>query len=121
MPEPLHNANNAWQYMHGKLLEHAVIKSNLPSSCTDIYALSCSSPVRKFFHSLRHDVKAIRLYKKVFKWFKDGRSKKFDYPFTGKEPRLLSHNFMYLIHCLAMPNDSQKDLLRLVTLSFCCL
>lgn len=119
--EPLHNSNNAWQYMHGKLLEEAVVKSNIPLSCIDIFVLPRDSPIRKFLHSLKHDVKATRLYKKVLTWFKGGRSKKFDYRFTGKDARLLSHNFMYLIHSLAMPNESEKNQLRLVTLSFCCL
>ena len=119
--EPLHNSNNAWQYMHGKLLEEAVVKSNIPSSCIYIFVLPRDSSIRKFLHSLKHDVKATRLYKKVLTWFKGGRSKKFDYRFTGKDARLLSHNFMYLIHSLAMPNESEKNQLRLVTLSFCCL
>ena len=51
--EPLHNSNNAWQYMHGKLLEEAVVKSNIPLSCIDIFVLPRDSPIRKFLHSLK--------------------------------------------------------------------
>ncbi|XP_028416686.1 uncharacterized protein LOC114540874 [Dendronephthya gigantea] len=119
--EPLHNSNNAWQYMHGKILQEAVVKSNIPTSCTDVSTLSLDSPFKKFLFALKDDVKASRLYKKILIWFKSGRSKKFEYRFTGKDARMLSHNFMYLIHSLTLPNDSKQSQLRLATLAFCCL
>lgn len=114
--EPLHNSNNAWQ-----LLQQAVVKSNIPTSCTDVSSLSLDSPFRKFLFALKDDVKASRLYKKVLIWFKSGRTKKFEYHFTGKDARLLSHNFMYLIPSLTLPHDSKQSQLRLATLAFCCL
>lgn len=93
--EPLYNSNNAWQYMHGKLLQEAVVKSTIPASCTDVSSLSLDSPFRKFLFAIKDDVKASRLYRKVLIWFKSGRTKKFEYHFTGKDARILSHNFMY--------------------------
>ena len=49
---PLHNSNNAWQYFHEKLLELAIAKSNIQTSCVDISVLSnhsfIHSPIRKF-------------------------------------------------------------------------
>ena len=119
--EPLHNSNNAWQYMHRKLLQEAVVKSNIPVSCTNVADLPIDAPFRKFLLALKGDVKALRLYKKVLNWFKSGRSKKFDYRFTGKDSRLISHNFMFLIDSLAMPLDSKQSQLRLATFAFCCL
>ena len=44
--EPLHNSNNAWQYMHGKLLQEAIVKSNVPPSCNDFSVLPQDSPFR---------------------------------------------------------------------------
>ena len=119
--EPLHNSNNAWQYMHGKLLQEAIVKSNVPPSCNDFSVLPQDSPFRKFLVAMKQDVKASRLYKKVLKWFKGGRQQRFDYRFTGKDSRLLSHNFMSLVHSLSMPGDSLQAQLRLVTLAFCCI
>ena len=57
--EPLHNSNNAWQFVHVKLLEIAFAKSSLPPSCTDnISCLRSTSPIRKFVKSLKDEVKA---------------------------------------------------------------
>ena len=118
--KPLHNANNAWQFLHKKILEFAIAKSNLPSSCTDVCALSVDSPFRKYLLALEVEVKASRLRKKVLTWFRNGRAKSFDYRFTGKESKLLCHNFIHLINCLSSPDDSQEAKLRLATLVFCC-
>ena len=118
--EPLHNANNAWQFLHKKILEFAIAKSNLPSCCADVSALSVDSPFRKYLLALKFEVKASRLRKKVLTWFRNGRAKSFDYRFTGKESKLLCHNFMRLINCLTSPDDSQEAKLRLATLAFCC-
>lgn len=104
--EHLHNSNNAWQYMHAKLLQEAIVKSNAPTSCNDFSILPQDSPFRKFLIAMKQDVKASRLYKKVLKWFKCGRNQRFDYQFTGKDARLLSHNFMFLVHSLSMPGNS---------------
>ena len=118
--EPLHNANNACQFLHKKILEFAIAKSNLPSCCVDVSALSVDSPFRKYLLALKFEVKASRLRKKVLTWFRNGRTKSFDYRFNGKESKLLCHNFMRLINCLSSPDDSQEAKLRLATLAFCC-
>ena len=62
--EPLHNSNNAWQFLHGKLLEIAIAKSNIKPSCINISLLPSTSPIRKFVKSLSDEVKASRLKKK---------------------------------------------------------
>ena len=81
--EPLHNSNNAWQFLHGKLLKVAIAKSDIPSSCVELSVLPVHSPIRKYLNVLKGDVKATRLRKKLLTWFKSGRAKKFDYRFTG--------------------------------------
>ena len=118
--EPLHNSNNAWQFLHGKHLVIAIAKSNITPSCINISLLPSTSPIRKFVKSLLDEVKASRLKKKVLKWFRNGHAKKFDYRFTGKEARLLSHNFMYLIHSLTSATDSHQNKLMLLSLAYCC-
>ena len=112
--EPLHNSNNAWQFLHGKLLEVAITKSNIPSSCVDLSVLPVHFPIRKYVNVLNGEVKATRLRKKLVTWFKSGRAKKFDYRFTGRDSRLL-------INALTSINDSDQAKLRLATISFCCL
>ena len=87
--EPLHNANNAWQYLHKKILEFAISKTNLPEFCTDYSILPVDSPFRKYLSALKLDVKATRLRKKVITWCQNVRAKTFDYRFTGKERKLL--------------------------------
>ena len=116
----MHNANDAWQFLHKKILEFAIAKSNLPLSCTDVSALSVDSPFRKYLLALKGEVKASRLRKKVLTWFRNGRAKSFYYRFTGKESKLLCHNFIHLINCLSSPDDSQEAKLQLATLAFCC-
>ena len=56
--EPLHNANNAWQYLHKKILGFAIAKSNLPSSCTNVSVLSVDLPFRRYLLALKVEVKA---------------------------------------------------------------
>ena len=43
------------------------------------------------------------------------------FPVGGKEARLLSHNFMYLIHSLTTATDSHQNKLMLLSLAYCCL
>ena len=118
--EPLHNSNNAWQFMHGKLLEVAIAKSDIPPSCVDLSVLPVHSPIRKYLDVLKGEVKATRLRKKLMAWFKSGRAKKFDYRVTGRDSRLLAHNFMSLINALTSITDSDQAKLKLATISFCC-
>ena len=95
--------------------------SQISPSCNEIAVLPHDSQFRKFLAALKQDVKASWLYKELLQWFKAGRSKKFYYRFTGKDARLLSHNFMFLIHSLSVQDDSVQAQLRLVTLAFCCI
>lgn len=119
--EPLHNSNNAWQFLHLKLLEVAIAKSEIPTSCVNPSVLPIHSPIRKYLDVLKDDVKATRLRKKLLTWFKSGRAKKFDYRFTGRDSRLLAHNFMSLINALTSLDDSDQIKLKLATIAFCCL
>ena len=119
--EPLHNSNNAWQFLHLKLLEVAFAKSEIPASCVNPSVLPIHSPIRKYLDVLKDDVKATRLRKKLLTWFKSGRAKKFDYRFTGRDSRLLAHNFMSLINALTSLDDSDQIRLKLATIAFCCL
>ena len=66
-------------------------------------------------------MKASRLRKKVLNWFRSECTKQFYYRFTGKDARLLSHNFMYLIHSLKTTTDSHQSNLMLLSLAYCCL
>ena len=85
--EPLHNANNAWQFIHNTILSTCLDKSNIPSSCKDITDAPENSCFAKYLCALKTEVRAGRLLKKVKKWFNSGRKGSFDYRFTGKETK----------------------------------
>ena len=111
--EPLHNSNNAWQYIHSLLLEEAVSRSNLPALC-GLSTLPQETLLKKFILSVKNDVRASQLYKKLKKWLKEGRKKKFEYCFTGKE----TNKFMFLVHSLSRDNDTAPEKLRLLSIAF---
>jgi len=69
--EPLHNANNAWQQLHGLILSHANGKSGIPSTCTDFSKMP-DCPLASHLITLKQ-IGASRLFKKVKKWFCQGR------------------------------------------------
>ena len=84
--EPLHNANNGWQQLHGLILSHANAKSGIPSSCTDFSKMP-DCPLASHLITLK-PIGASRLFNKVKKWFCQGRKGKLSYRFTGKETRI---------------------------------
>lgn len=77
--EPLHNSNNAWQYIHSILLEEAISGSNIPVMGVDLSTLPDETPLKKIVLSIKNDVGASRLYKEIKKWLREGRKNKFEY------------------------------------------
>jgi len=117
--EPLHNANNACQQMHSYLLEEAISRSRLPNgSIPDISKLPDNTPLKEFLLTLKNKCKATRLYKKIVRWLNDGRKRKFEYRFTGKETKCFCHKFMYLIDSLTREHDIPSEKLKLTAISF---
>ena len=62
--EPIHNSNNAWQYIHSILLEEAVSRSNIPVMSVDLSTLPDETPLKKFVLSIKNDVGASRYIRK---------------------------------------------------------
>ena len=114
--EPLHLKNNAWQQWHIMVLNYTLSRTDVSmyDSVGDTPGLSC---FRQYYEALRHVLKATRLAKKVRKWFSDGRLKnlQFQYRFTGKESRIMCHNFMKLVTSLALLDDQPSHLFQLHT------
>ena len=110
--EPLHNANNAWQQINELILQHAYAKSAIPTACTCVADLP-QCRFSKYMSTLKQ-IKATRLYKKVKKWFEQGRNGPFNYRFTGKETKILCHKFMHLLK--AVGNEHAALLIRCVLL-----
>ena len=115
---PLHNSNNAWQYLHNIMLEIVVEKSKLPPGSTNLDKLQENCLFLVYLRTLQDTLKLTRLVRKVIRWFKDGRKNAFSYRFTGKETRVFCHKFMFIIQCLNHAADSPS--LRLAALAFCC-
>ena len=107
--EPLHNSNNAWQYIHSILLEEAISRSNIPVTGVDLSTLPDETPLKKFVLSIKNDVGASRLYEKIKKWLKEGRKKKFEYRFTGRETKCFCHKFMFLIEPPARRDECHHE------------
>ena len=118
--KPLHNSNNAWQYIHSILLEEAISGSNIPVMGVDLSTLPDETPLKKFVLSIKN-VGASRLCKEIKKWLKEGRKKKFEYRFTGKETKCFCHKFMFLIDSLRRENDMGPESLRLMSVAFAAL
>ena len=85
--DPLHNSNNAWQYLHIIMLEIALVKSKLPPNFTNLDGLPDNSPFIVYLRILKETLKVTRLVKKLIRWFRDGRKNSFSYRFTGKETK----------------------------------
>lgn len=109
--EPLHIKNNAWQYFFKGVLKEAVGKSNLPDSCKKFADIPNDSIVSRVVTALKFEVKAKCLARKVKKWYDEtqGKGQDLQYRFTGKDSRLLCHNFMRLIKWLSSENDSHQQ------------
>jgi hypothetical protein len=121
LAEPLHNANNAWGYMHLLILEIALSKSKIAANFIDVDSLPNDAPFFLYLVALKEQLKATRLFKKVKKWFSEGRKRSFAYRFTGKETKIFCHKFMFLIACLRNDSDSPETKLRLAAIAYCCL
>ena len=119
--EPLHNANNAWQFIHNTILSMSLDRSKIPSSCKDIADVPENSCFARYLCALKTEVRAGRLLKKVKKWFNSGRKGSFDYRFTGKETKKLCHKFMYLVAALESEGDSPEIQMRLCAIAHCAL
>ena len=119
--EPQHNSDNAWQYIHSILLEEAISRSNIPVTGVDLSTLPDETLLKKFVLSIKNDVGASRLYKKIKKWLKEGRKKKFEYRFTGRETKCFCHKFMFLIDSLRRGKDMGPESLRLMSVAFAAL
>lgn len=100
LAEPLHNTNNAWQYFHKQLLNLAFDVSSIPKGVHDVDELPVNCPLLLYLNTIKDQIKCNLLYIKLRRWFQSGVSKSLDYRFTGKESKLFSHNFMYLISVL---------------------
>lgn len=108
--EPLH-IKNAWQYFFKGVLKEAVGKCNLPDSCKKFADIPNDSIVSRAVTALKFEVKAKCLARKVKKWYDEtqGKGQDLQYRFTGKDSRLLCHNFMRLIKWLSSENDSHQQ------------
>ena len=109
--EPLHIKNNAWQYFFKGVLKEAVGKSNLPDSCKKFADIPNDSIVSRVVTALQFEVKTKCFARKVKKWYNEtqGKGQDLQYRFTGKDSRLLCHNFMRLIKWLSSENDSHQQ------------
>lgn len=59
---------------------------------------------------VKNEVGVFRLYKKLNKWFKEGRKKKFEYRFIGKEIKCFCYKFMFFIDFLSRECDMGLEL-----------
>ena len=118
--EPLHVKNNVWQYFFKEVLKEALAKSNIAGSCKKFSDIPNDSIISGVVTALQFEVKAKCLARKVKNWFDEtqGKGKDLQYRFTGKDSRLLCHNFMRLIRWLSGENDSEHQRTTLLVLAY---
>ena len=112
--EPLHNANNGWLQLHVLILSHANDKSGIPSTCTDFSKMT-DCPLASHLLTLKQ-IGASRLFKKVKKWFWQGRKGTLSYRFTGKETRIMCQDFMKLVEAVSSEQDTPIQSLQITHL-----
>lgn len=127
LAEPLHLANNNWQFLFTELFTFVLhSKTKIPSSAVYITDLPDNCALRKFLLCLKKEVKANRLYKAILRWFREGRKSgsPFNIRFTGEETRLMCNGFCKLAKCI-LENDpnpasdsSKKGSLKVYVLAF---
>lgn len=117
--EPLHLKNNAWGYFFKVLLNEAVGKSYIPSTCKTFAEAPKDTSLERLVTALKCEVKAGRLAKKARKWFDETQGKQGDlqYRFTGKESWLFCYNSARLLTFLRQDNDSPKQRQNLLSLA----
>ena len=115
--ENLHSTNNAWHQWYSDLVLEALTLTRpiMPEGCKSIDDLPLDAPLRKLTVALFKNVKARRVYRKLKKWFSDGAKQdvRQSYRFTGKESKLFSKYFMYLIQSLLSCNLDHHQKLRI--------
>ena len=113
--EPLHLANNNWQFLFTELLTYVIYsKTVIPSSAKKITDLPKSCCLRKFLLCLKKKLKANRLHNSILRWFREGRKSSiaFNFMFTGQETRLMCNGFSKLVNILLSDNlDCYEDLI----------
>ena len=98
--EPLHLANNNWQFLFLELFEYVLhSKTAVPYSCKEISDLPVDCCLRKFLSCLKNEVKANRLHNAIFRWFREGRKggASFTFRFTGEQTKRMCNGFCKLI------------------------
>jgi len=118
--EPLHLKNNAWQYFLKAVIKEALGKSKYPPSLKAFDDLPLDSCFVRIVNALRYEVKLKRFARKVRTWYDETQGKKGDlqHRLTGKDSRLLCHNFMRLIKHLSKEEDSQKQKQTVLALAY---
>ncbi|KXJ07068.1 hypothetical protein AC249_AIPGENE18417 [Exaiptasia diaphana] len=101
LPDPLHNANNAWQKWHFELLLVAMkfVSPELLKKADNVSKLPNDNPFVIYLNCLDTKVKCGRLVKNLERWYNEKRPKgeEFSYHFTGKESRLFCWHYMEVI------------------------
>ena len=98
--------------LHQHLLE-LVLKVSVTNHINVFSQIPSKSPFARYVKTLRTKCDLSRLAKRIIGWFNKSRSneKKFNYRFTGKDLRMLVHNF----------NEDPKAKQHLHSLAFLCL
>ena len=114
LAEPLHLANNNWQFLFIELFTFVLhSKTKIPTSAVYVSDLPDNCPFRKFLLCLKKEVKANRLYNSILRWFREGRKSgaPFKIRFTGEETRLMCSGFCKLVKCI-LENDTNANLVQ---------
>ena len=119
--EPLHLANNNWQFLFSELFSFVLhSKTVIPSGVKSITDLAKNCCLRRFLTCLKRKVKANRLYKSILRWCKEGRKTgaPFHFRFTGEETRLMCNGFCKLVHVVLGNEKCNYADLKVFVLSF---
>ena len=96
------------------------IKKSSLESISKFENVPINCPFSNFVCALQTKCCFSRLPKKIIRWFNETKAegKHFDYRFTGRDSRMLLHNFMYLIESLESPHDSAGQKFKIHVFAF---
>ena len=102
------------------LLNVAISLSNLPNKLNSLSELPPNCAITRCLKAMENDVKAGRMKKQLGKWLLEdrGKDKDFTYRLTGKDSRLILHEFKYLVRAIQGDSTDHKLAMKLLPIVF---
>lgn len=121
--DPLHVKNNTWEKMN-QLIVAESMKGDRAASRKKYSELAPAHPMKTYGESLKHTIKAGRVYRKFVKWYDNelptGKCSTFQCRFTGEESFKYANSYMDRLSALMACEIGGPSKLRLHVIGYMC-